>query len=245
MKKISAPPISLWALALGATGFVTGFFGPMVLNPQANQGPLLGLLITGPLGAAAGAILGIVFMYLPISPKHKTTSLLTICVVGGLSILYFCLPLPKVLAYIVDGTVTGCEMPSNRIGQAIKEWDERIANAKSSTPRAGWKEDVERMLRDEGVVLSIDVTRKASLLEHRKPWDFGRTSISSWNTNPDSKYYFAHFAGSDCASYGKVGFPLYVATGQGSGTWPPSELSNFLSLAMIEPVPAAHASKLR
>jgi len=36
-----------------------------------------------------------------------------------------------------------------------------------------------------------------------------------------------------------------VATGQGSGTWPPSELSNFLNLAMIEPVPAAHASKLR
>jgi len=50
------------ALLLGGIGFVGGFFGPMLLAPQANQGPLLGLFITGPagvvLGAAAGGIYG-------------------------------------------------------------------------------------------------------------------------------------------------------------------------------------------
>ena len=42
----SSPPIAVWALALGAVGFACGFFGPIALNPGANQGPLLGLFIT-------------------------------------------------------------------------------------------------------------------------------------------------------------------------------------------------------
>ena len=51
-------PILQWSLVLGVTGFVCGFFGPMVLNPWANQGPLAGLLITGPGGAVLGVLLG-------------------------------------------------------------------------------------------------------------------------------------------------------------------------------------------
>lgn len=48
------------ALITGAIGFGVGFFGPMILRPQANQGPLLGVFITGPLGLVAGAIGGFV-----------------------------------------------------------------------------------------------------------------------------------------------------------------------------------------
>ena len=48
----------LGALALGGLGFVVGFFGPMLFMPGANQGPLLGIFITGPLGAVIGAIGG-------------------------------------------------------------------------------------------------------------------------------------------------------------------------------------------
>jgi hypothetical protein len=46
------------ALLVGAIGFCAGFFGPLILAPEANQGPLLGLLITGPLGFLAGGIGG-------------------------------------------------------------------------------------------------------------------------------------------------------------------------------------------
>ena len=38
------------ALLLGGIGFAAGFFGPMLLAPEANQGPLLGIFITGPAG---------------------------------------------------------------------------------------------------------------------------------------------------------------------------------------------------
>jgi len=47
------------ALVLGATGFILGFVGPLILTPNANQGPLLGIFITGPAGFFLGGILGL------------------------------------------------------------------------------------------------------------------------------------------------------------------------------------------
>jgi hypothetical protein len=35
-----------------------GFFGPLIFTPDANQGPLLGIFITGPLGFVLGGIGG-------------------------------------------------------------------------------------------------------------------------------------------------------------------------------------------
>ena len=46
--------VLLWAFGLGGLGFVLGVFGPMLLAPDANQGPLLGIFITGPLGFFSG-----------------------------------------------------------------------------------------------------------------------------------------------------------------------------------------------
>ena len=53
------PRVLMFALITGAVGFSAGFFGPMLLAPDANQGPLLGILITGPLGILLGALLGL------------------------------------------------------------------------------------------------------------------------------------------------------------------------------------------
>jgi hypothetical protein len=49
------------ALLVGGIGFLGGFFGPILLTPEANQGPLLGIFITGPLGVLLGAVLGMIF----------------------------------------------------------------------------------------------------------------------------------------------------------------------------------------
>jgi hypothetical protein len=49
------------ALTVGAIGFVVGFFGPMVWAPDANQGPLLGIFYTGPLGFVVGGIGGLLY----------------------------------------------------------------------------------------------------------------------------------------------------------------------------------------
>lgn len=52
--------IALYGLVVGLIGFAAGFFGPMILAPRANQGPLLGIFVTGPLGVLLGLAGGIV-----------------------------------------------------------------------------------------------------------------------------------------------------------------------------------------
>lgn len=50
-----------YSFLIGLAGFLLGFVGPILLAPEANQGPLLGIFITGPLGAIVGAIMGLWF----------------------------------------------------------------------------------------------------------------------------------------------------------------------------------------
>jgi hypothetical protein len=51
------------ALVTGACGFSAGFFGPMIFVPSANQGPLLGIFITGPLGLMLGGAGGAIHWF--------------------------------------------------------------------------------------------------------------------------------------------------------------------------------------
>jgi hypothetical protein len=51
------------ALVTGAVGFSAGFFGPMIFTPGANQGPLLGIFITGPLGLMCGGAGGAIHWF--------------------------------------------------------------------------------------------------------------------------------------------------------------------------------------
>lgn len=53
--------IFLGAVVLGSISFCAGFFGPMLIAPEANQGPLLGIFITGPLGFLIGGISGLIY----------------------------------------------------------------------------------------------------------------------------------------------------------------------------------------
>ncbi|RTL99573.1 MAG: hypothetical protein EKK31_24275 [Hyphomicrobiales bacterium] len=54
-----------WGAILGAIGFLGGFVGPVIFTPEANQGPLLGIFITGPLGFVLGLVVGFVLRILP------------------------------------------------------------------------------------------------------------------------------------------------------------------------------------
>ena len=51
--------ILLPAFILGGIGFAGGFFGPIYFTPEANQGPLLGIFVTGPLGFVFGLAWGV------------------------------------------------------------------------------------------------------------------------------------------------------------------------------------------
>ena len=48
-----------FGLFVGTIAFLAGFIGPMIFAPQANQGPLLGIFYTGPIGTVVGLLWGI------------------------------------------------------------------------------------------------------------------------------------------------------------------------------------------
>lgn len=45
---------------VGGVALALGFIGPLVLNPKGSLGPLLGILLTGPVGFVLGALIGAV-----------------------------------------------------------------------------------------------------------------------------------------------------------------------------------------
>jgi uncharacterized membrane protein YeaQ/YmgE (transglycosylase-associated protein family) len=49
------------AWIVGVIAFIAGFIGPIIFQPEANQGPLLGIFFTGPLGCVVGAVIGWVY----------------------------------------------------------------------------------------------------------------------------------------------------------------------------------------
>jgi|SRR6185369_6963947 len=58
-----ARSVLLGALLTGGIAFSAGFFGPILFTPGANQGPLLGIFITGPLGFILGAVGGAIYWF--------------------------------------------------------------------------------------------------------------------------------------------------------------------------------------
>lgn len=51
--------VLMTAAVVGGVAFAAGFFGPIIFTPEANQGPLLGIFITGPLGFVIGMGIGV------------------------------------------------------------------------------------------------------------------------------------------------------------------------------------------
>jgi len=233
-----------WALAMGAVGGAAGFFGPIFLNPDANQGPMLGIFITGPGGALAGAILGFLFRILPFTDTLRTQALMLCCSLLGLGTLWFALPEPAIKARVVDATIGRCIPAAELLPASIAHWEQRIAAVSYAPPRDNWRTDTARMLREyPGVIVELDVARSNAVLEHRMPWDKGRLSAQGWRRVGDSRRFFG---GGGCESYPRGKRVLLAPTSEGAVApvgaaarpWPPADLPNFLGVEVLGPVPS-------
>jgi len=237
-----------WALVLGAVGFAAGFFGPMVLSPESNLGPIIGILFSGPGGALAGAILGAIFGLLPVSQTRRRQVLGVACMVLAIGTLYYCLPEPAVRGYVIDAQVEACAPPSQAVDAAVAQWEQAVARVTWAAPAANWKETaISNVQRDPGVVLTLRIQRKSAILRHRQPWDRNRTSAGPWVAVDESKQYYADDEGSACQPYlarqGQVYWPAVDPDSdptKPAEIWPPTDTLGFLQLQTLGPVPVEY-----
>jgi len=60
-------------ITVGGIAFLAGFVGPLIFTSESNQGPLLGIFVTGPIGFLVGNVLGAIYGFLK-SQKQKLPS---------------------------------------------------------------------------------------------------------------------------------------------------------------------------
>lgn len=231
------------ALVVGAAGFCAGFFGPIALNPDANQGPLVGIFITGPGGAILGAVVGGLLGALRASWQLWIGALTTTATLLVAGTLFFALPEPRFIGNVLELHVESCASPLSMKQEAFDHWDERIAAASWAAVRPRWKEGFEAMVAaDPGVVLGVAVTRASGVYENRKPWNRG--------TLEGGKAWWVrerYFARGTCAEWPVGTTGVFDAGGdpRPSVAWPPDVLPNLLNLQVLTPSGPDRAALLR
>ena len=228
-----------WAVICGGLGFVIGFFGPIIVAPDANQGPLLGIFITGPGGAMLGFILGLV----PLEERTRRAILVPLVALGLGALVYYSGPDPVFLGQVLDGEIVACEEPASLLAGAITRWDEAIRRS-TGTPRAGWKEDAPvALVRDPGVVVTVRAERWTTLHEGRRWWNEGKRWSIPWRGPEMTQRGYAR-QWSSCAALPSGTRGLFVAQELQWGDWPPKHAPGLLWLKLLEAMPDAYRSLL-
>jgi hypothetical protein len=237
----SAPPSALrWVLILGAAGFAAGFFGPLIFAPDANQGPLVGILISGPGGALLGGLLCALCTLLRVPPSRQWQAIGISSLILAVATVFLIMPKPQLRGDLEEVQILSCRRPIEAADEATKYWDTRMAS-RPDAARPGWREDSREMLQnDEGVILDVDIIRAKTLFEERKPWNKGNILASDWRPVNAQKSYYARYAGASCSEYATgtrtIVFNDLFFYGVPNLGWPPKKAANFLDLQTLDSV---------
>jgi len=226
-------------IVMGFAGFICGYFGPLVLSPDATAGPLVGIFITGPLGAFAGALVGAAGALARLKWVAFTILIAaSTAIVAGAS-LYKVLPEDRWDGVIIDASIRDCSLPDTLVDGAIARWDKLNEGTKWRVPRPGWKEDVPRMLqRDRGVVLTMFVHRRREVFKQRTPWNRDALRATPWQESGRIESFFDRSTHGSCSSYALGRRAFYSTEWEASGVSPSDIPSSFLDLFILRDVPA-------
>jgi uncharacterized membrane protein YeaQ/YmgE (transglycosylase-associated protein family) len=230
-----------WTVVLGITGFLSGFIGSMILAPDANQGPLLGILITGPTGALLGSVLGVAAALAKLSPRSEARALAATTTIVALVTLYFCVPSPRLHATVVEGEVRSC-VPAESLRAETVDRLNRLAAARPVPEQVAWaKKFDEELTAKPGVVIGVHVYRDAQLYEKQARWNRGRMVARPWRDGEKDERYFASDPGSECADYPLGSRSKFVVSGN-IGIWRPYGIAEMLDLKVAAPLPVDYAN---
>jgi hypothetical protein len=234
-----------WVLILGASGFAAGFLGPMVFVPEANQGPLVGIFISGPAGTALGFVLYGICALFKVSAQKQWRLLSGTAAVGVVTILLIVQPQPALRGTLYDTAVKSCASPVETEAAIFGMWEKQIAEVTWATPRAGWREDMHATLeRAPGVVVTAEILQANSVFENRKPWNRGTIFADGWTkkSGETSFYYPEGSCGDFPVGRESRGFRPYDLNGkiEPPKDWPPKELERVIRVSTMSAVPEAY-----
>jgi hypothetical protein len=238
-KSISQPLI--WAIVLGLVGLISGILGPILFQPGANQGPLMGVFFTGPLGFIIGGILG------ALVSKYQLTQETHLFALGGASLITFILILvvsvlvieDRYLGVIIDAEILACETPDRPAKDRIVWWENRLNKYKDVTPPVGWKEKIDAKLNDaQGVVLEVQIYKKKIIFETRKPWNRGKKKIDLQSgDSKKTKSFYSTLKGNSCSNYPIGNRAQYFENNRMAAGLPPLDVPAFLGLTKFTNIP--------
>jgi hypothetical protein len=157
------------AVLLGGTGFVAGYIFPLWRMPYANQGPLMGFFITGPLGFFVGLVLGFLGKGLRWRLGTAVLVLVACCSLFSVAIYLACEPEDRWVAQIVDGTIVKCSPPIEFVDEVLTRWEKSIAINPQKIVATSWREDVRHTLSSaSGYVATFRVERTRDIYIGRK-----------------------------------------------------------------------------
>lgn len=61
--------VILAGIIVGSIAFILGFIGLIILSPNSNQGPLLGIFVTGPISFLVGLLGGGIYWFVKVKNK--------------------------------------------------------------------------------------------------------------------------------------------------------------------------------
>src|SRR4030067_229894 len=186
-----------WAIILGFVGFIFGASGQnLLLAEPGSLGPLLGILVTGPMGFVLGALLGGLSAFIRLSARRNLILLVIAVIAVSIVSLYWSLPAYREKDLLVDAEVFNCEQIDQLLASKTKMWSEVVVRpTKIGSARPNWEQEIPDMLRAQpGVVLTIRIYQEAWVRELR--WRWGSTSqrVDDWQSVSETKQVFAAVA---------------------------------------------------
>lgn len=238
-----------WIVILGLVGFLSGFLGPMVLSPESNQGPLLGILITGPLGFLAGLVLWPLSKILDWTMPTQKKVLYSLCatfVLGVVAVAFA--PKPKWVGRLYILEITNCRPPRDEIDNVISKWTRRMESFAWKSPRPEWKDDLRKtLLTDTGSVIDTKIIVEKIVKESNSP--FKEPTFEAYKITTKRPQTLSFYIATPCNElplnsptpfFVDLRVPTkYMPTEK--DPWPPTAITDLLILANLKAVPPEFA----